>query len=82
MGEFWVLSEDLSKFWLKSKTVLINAALTALPVILLILDHLQTVDMKLFLSPQGVAIYTIAVNILNIVLRFQTTKALTTTTKV
>jgi hypothetical protein len=81
MSEFWVLSSDVSKFWLKSKTVVTNAILAILPVAVLILDYLKTFDMSLLLSPQGVAVYTLAVNVLNIALRFQATQALTATTK-
>jgi hypothetical protein len=67
----------MRKFWLKSKTILINGLLTLPPILLLILDELQAIDMSMFLSPQGVVAYTIAIKVGNIVLRTLTTRGLT-----
>jgi hypothetical protein len=55
------------------RTVIANAFMGAVPLVLLLLAYLQTLDVSSVFSPVGVLVYTVAVNVVNIALRYITT---------
>jgi hypothetical protein len=55
------------------RTVIANAFMGAVPLVLLLLAYLQTLDVSSVFSPVGVLVYTVLVNVVNIALRYVTT---------
>ena len=55
------------------RTIVLNAALATAPLVLLVLDYAQTVDVSTVFSPVGVLAYTVFVHVANIGLRYITT---------